>query len=88
MFDFKLSSFIRKFFELGYEAVIAPYWALSTEIPPIWLPEFLDCINQGMSGAEAFYKASLAVKSLLPTPAAWACMHYYGNPDFGLRLSR
>jgi hypothetical protein len=81
-FDYKVSSFIRKFFELGYEAVIAPFWALSIDIPPIWLPKFLEHLDSGSNASDAFYHASLAVKEALPTPAAWACLHYYGNPDF------
>lgn len=79
-FDNKMQSFVRLFLESGYEAVIAPFWALSIDVPPIWLPAFLDSFNAGDTVMNSFYHASQVVKENYPTPAAWACLHLYGNP--------
>ncbi|MBE8722706.1 hypothetical protein C4F40_18450 [Sphingobacterium sp. Ka21] len=76
------TSLIKKFIKQGYQAVIAPFWALEVTIPGIWLPEFLSAIEGGKRIDEAVFLANKEVYNRFPTPAAWACLHLYGNSDF------
>ena len=79
---------VKKYLAKGYEAVVAPFWALNIEIPPVWLPAFFDAIEQNNSISEAVFKANKAVYNIYPTPSAWACMHLYGNPFFRIMPER
>lgn len=79
-FGNKIASLSKYFLENGYQTVIAPYWSLSIDLPPIWLPEFLNQFNSGETVLSSFHHASLAIKKVYPTPSAWACLHIYGNP--------
>jgi hypothetical protein len=81
----KISSFAKHCLESGYQTVIAPFWSLSIDLPPIWLPIFLNELDSGETVLSSFHKASLAIKEKYPTPSAWACLHIYGNPY--LRIS-
>ncbi len=76
-----ITSMIKTFISQGYDSVIAPYWALDVTIPKYWLPEFLNSINEGLTISQATLNANMKVKERYPTPAAWACLHLYGNPD-------
>ncbi|MDI9880923.1 hypothetical protein [Flectobacillus longus] len=78
----EIASLIKRYLTNGYEAVIAPFWALHIDIPPIWLPVFMTLIDEGKEVSEAVYQANKAVYESYPTPAAWASMHLYGNPFF------
>jgi len=79
IFRNQIDSLIRHYFELGFKAVIAPFWALHLYIPPIWLPVFLQQLKNGENIATAVFNANKKVYDQYPTPAAWACMHLYGN---------
>lgn len=78
----QVNSLVKQYLSRGYEAVIAPFWALNIDIPPIWLPAFFKSIQMGNQVSEAVFKANMAVYETYPTPSAWACMHLYGNPFF------
>ena len=77
-----ITSLIKRFISKGYEAVIAPFWALDVTIPRYWLPEFLTEIDNGSTISSAVFKANQRVYERYPTLAAWACLHLYGNPNF------
>jgi len=76
-----VASMVKKYISMGYEAVIAPYWALDVTIPRYWLPEFLNSLENKFTISEAVFKANRKVYERYPTPAAWACLHLYGNPN-------
>lgn len=80
----EINSVIKKFLSSNYEAVIAPFWSLHIDIPSIWLPIFLESMDNGIDVSNAVFKANKKVLEKYPTPAAWACMHLYGNPFFCL----
>jgi len=76
-----VASVVKRFISEGYEAVIAPYWALDVTIPRYWLPEFLKSLDVGLTISESMFNANMKVYAKYPTPAAWACLHLYGNPN-------
>jgi len=76
-----VTSLVKRFIAQGYEAVIAPFWALDVTIPKYWLPEFLNCLDNGLTISQAMFNANKKVYEQYPTPAAWACLHLYGNPN-------
>lgn len=76
-----VASLVKRFIAQGYEAVIAPFWALNATIPRYWLPEFLDSLGSGLTISKAVYNANKKVYEKYPTPVAWACLHLYGNPN-------
>jgi hypothetical protein len=71
---------VKQFLQNGYQAVIAPFWALHIEIPPIWLPEFLEQLHIGKDVGTAVFHANKKVRTVFNTPKAYACLHLYGNP--------
>lgn len=71
---------VKQFLQNGYKAVIAPFWALHIDIPPIWLPEFLNSLASGDDVGAAFFAANRKVAETFNTPNAYACLHLYGNP--------
>jgi hypothetical protein len=75
-----VTSLVKRFIANGYDAVIAPFWALEVTIPHYWLPEFLRSLDAGLPIDVAVFKANKKVYDRYPTPAAWACLHLYGNP--------
>lgn len=79
-FDNAIHTMIKRFIRAGYQAVIAPMWALSTEILPKWLETFMARFEEGDFVVDALYKANMAVKKEYPTPSAWANLHLFGNP--------
>ncbi|MEE3485834.1 MAG: hypothetical protein VZQ98_16130 [Bacteroidales bacterium] len=79
-FDSAIHTMIKIFIRAGYQAVIAPMWALSTEILPKWLETFMARFEEGDFVVDALYKANMAVKKEYPTPSAWANLHLFGNP--------
>lgn len=80
----RVSTMVRDYLKSGYEAVIAPFWALDIGIVKIWLPKFLESFNSGNEIIQAVFDGNMAVKSEFPTPKAYACIHAYGNPYFKL----
>lgn len=76
-----ITSMVKRFIAQGYEAVIAPFWALEVTVPGYWLPEFLESMNKGLTISRAVFNANKKVDERYPTPAAWACLHLYGNPN-------
>jgi len=83
-FENSISSIVKRYIAKGYSSVIAPFWALHINIPPIWLPVFLKSMEEGKSIVQAVYEANLAVKEVYPTLAAWCCLHLYGDPQISL----
>ena len=79
-FDGAIHTMIKRFIQAGYQAIIAPMWALSTEFLPIWLESFMENFEKGDFVIDALYKANMAVKDQYPTPSAWANLHLFGNP--------
>ena len=79
-FDSAIHTMIKRFIRAGYQAVIAPMWALSTDILPFWLESFMENFEKGDFVVDALYKANMAVKDQYPTPSAWANLHLFGNP--------
>ena len=79
-YDISVRSIIKRYLRMGYGAVIAPMWALSTEILPIWLEIFMELFTRGEYVIDAVYKANMEVKKTFDTPSAWACLHLFGNP--------
>lgn len=80
VFRNSIASVARQAISLGYEAVIAPFWALEASIPGIWLPVFLESMYNGLEIQQAVFYANAKVYERYPTPPAWACLHLYGNP--------
>jgi hypothetical protein len=85
LFRNNVMSMAKRFIAQGYDAVIAPFWALHISIPQYWLPEFLDSVNQGLSIDIAVFNANKKVSDVFPTPAAWACLHLYGSPHLKIK---
>jgi hypothetical protein len=81
IFRQKLLSLVKTFISNGYQAVIAPFWAMHISIPPIWLPEFLSSMRSGATITEAVFAANRKTYEANKNPGAWACMHLYGNPE-------
>lgn len=80
IFGNNITSIVKTFIAAGYKAVIAPFWALHVKIPEVWLPVFIDSLNNGNTIDYALFNANKAVYLKYPTPSAWASMHLYGNP--------
>ena len=68
-------------FKIGAQAVIAPKWPLNTEITGLWLPTFLDNLKKGQTTFEAFSNTQDYIYTNHPNAGAWACLHYFGNPN-------
>lgn len=80
----EIASLIKRYLSNGYEAVVAPFWSLHINIPPLWLPTFLSEIDEGKEVSEAVFTANKYVYDVYPTPAAWICMHLFGNPFYSI----
>lgn len=76
----KLNSFVRQLLAEGIKTIIAPYWALHTSVPPIWLPTFLNSLLSGENVGNSFRNATMEVFNTNKNPGAWCCLHCYGNP--------
>lgn len=73
---------------LGYKAVIAPFWRLETTIPPYWYKEFIQCFKEGYKLSDAVYLANQDlveykedVSTGFVAPEGKLAMHIYGNPN-------
>lgn len=78
--DSAMHTIIKEYFRLGYSAVVAPMWSLSTVILPCWLSTFMESINSHDYVIDAVYKANMAVKKEYIAVSAWGCLHLFGNP--------
>jgi len=83
-FKNSISSLVKRYLREGYSAVIAPAWALHVYVPGIWLPVFLQSLQNGHNISTSMFNANMAVREVYPTPAAWACLHLYGDPHLTL----
>lgn len=79
-FDNATHTIIKRYLKMGYSSVIAPMWSLNIKILPIWLEEFMQVIENGSYVVDAVYQANMKVKQKFISPAAWACLHLFGNP--------
>lgn len=84
-FKNEIASMVKKYLMTGYDVVIAPFWSLAIDIPEIWLPVFMQELEQGADVGSALLAANQAVNAIFPTPMASLCMHLYGNPYFKVR---
>ncbi|WP_297101626.1 hypothetical protein [uncultured Draconibacterium sp.] len=84
-FKNSISTIIKEYITKGYLSVIAPFWSLHINIPPIWLSEFLQSIDNGNDISKSVHNANMAVSQKFPTLSAWACMHLYGDPHLKLK---
>lgn len=75
-------------FRLGAQAVIAPKWPLHTEITGLWLPFFLENLKNGQTTFEAFSNTQDYIYTKHPNAGAWACMHYFGNPNIRIKKEK
>lgn len=83
-FENSISSIVKSYIAKGYSSVIAPFWALHINIPPIWLPVFINSIKDGKSIVFAVHEANMAVYAVYPTLSASCCLHLYGDPHICL----
>lgn len=79
-YDNAMHTIIKRYIQMGYNSVVAPMWSLSTEIIPMWLSTFLECMEAGNYVVDAVFKANMQIKSEFIAPSAWACLHLFGNP--------
>lgn len=79
LFESQVLSLVHKYLNSGYQAVVAPFWSLHVDIPPVWLPVFLTALNDGDTVSAAVFRANNKVYENNINPGAWACMHLYGN---------
>lgn len=80
----RVTSLIRDYLQSGYQAVIAPFWALDISIAEVWLPAFMNSLNNGHAVIQAMHDGNMAVRAKYPTPNAYTCLHLYGNPYFSI----
>jgi hypothetical protein len=83
-FSNRVNTVMREYLKNGYQAVIAPFWAMDIAIAGHWLPSFMESLNKGLPVIEAVHNGNMAVMKKFPTPKAYACIHLYGNPYFSL----
>jgi len=79
--------------DLGYKAVVAPFWRLDTTIPSYWYEEFINCFKEGYKLSEAVYIANLSladykedISNGFVVPEGKLAMHIYGNPNIKIKL--
>jgi hypothetical protein len=73
--------FVKRLLSRGVRAVIAPPWPLNVEVPPYWLPTFLDQWSAGAPAIDACFQANLAVRaSGRNDPQDCLAMTVYGDP--------
>ena len=85
-YEHVMQTIVKRYIRMGYKSVIAPMWSLAHSIIPKWLPVFMERLSAGDYVVDAVYKANMNVKKELISPAAWACLHLYGDPY--LRVER
>lgn len=77
---------------LGYKAVVAPFWRLETSIPSYWYKEFIKSFKKGYKLSNAVHLANLSLadyKEEISTgfvaPEGQLAMHIYGNPNIRIK---
>ncbi|WP_426409462.1 hypothetical protein [Bradyrhizobium ganzhouense] len=71
----------RRLLDNGCRAVVAPPWPLRTNVPPYWLPTFLDRWSRSAAVIDACFDANCAVRKVLgDDPATDLAMTVYGDP--------
>lgn len=71
----------KQILDRGCSAVIASPWPLDSQVPPNWLPAFLDHWSRGTTLMEAAYAANQIVDNRFSLdPARGLAMTVYGNP--------
>ncbi|MBR0684459.1 hypothetical protein JQ594_00905 [Bradyrhizobium manausense] len=72
---------VRRLLDNGCRAVVAPPWPLRTNVPPYWLPTFLDRWSKSAALIDACFDANCAVRNALgDDPATDLAMTVYGDP--------
>jgi hypothetical protein len=72
---------VRRLLDNGCRAVVAPPWPLRTNVPPYWLPTFLDRWSASAAVIDACFDANCAVRAALgDDPATDLAMTVYGDP--------
>lgn len=72
---------VKRLLSQGVRAVIAPPWPLSADVPPHWLPTFLNQWSAGAPVIDACFQANLAVRaSGRNDPQDCLAMTVYGDP--------
>lgn len=79
-YEHVMQTIVKRYIRIGYKSVIAPMWSLAHSVIPKWLPVFLERLTAGDYVVDAVYKANMNVRKKLVSPAAWACLHLYGDP--------
>ncbi len=65
----------------GCRAVVGSPWPLAVEVPPRWLPTFLDEVDAGAMVTDAVFKANQAVSRWTSGNAPHSlAMHLFGDP--------
>ncbi|RRQ48396.1 hypothetical protein DZC72_11850 [Maribacter algicola] len=74
--------------DLGYKAVVAPFWRLETTIPSYWYEEFIKSFKGGCKLSNAVHLANLSlaeykegISTGFVAPEGRLAMHIYGNPN-------
>jgi hypothetical protein len=82
--------FVKQLLNQGCSAVVAPPWPLDANVPPHWLPAFLDAWDSGETVIDACFIANQVVRTkLADDPAKFLAMTVYGyalarkSPDAG-----
>ena len=71
----------KQILDRGCSAVIASPWPLDSQVPPHWLPGFLESWKHGATLMEAVYAANKIVDTRFALdPACGLAMTVYGNP--------
>lgn len=71
----------KRLLDNGCRAVVAPPWPLQTNVPPRWLPAFLESWSAGAAVIDACFDANVAVRNELgDNPATDLAMAVYGDP--------
>ncbi len=76
----KVDSLAKLFLEEKFETVIAPFWALNSDIISLWLDTFLMHLNEGTDVLNAHKHGCIQLKENYPSPYLYSCLHLYGNP--------
>lgn len=72
---------VRRLLDNGCRAVVAPPWPLRTNVPPYWLPTFLDRWSGSTALIDACFEANCAVRHALgDDPTTDLAMTVYGDP--------
>jgi hypothetical protein len=72
---------VKRLLDNGCRTVVAPPWPLRTDVPPRWLPAFLESWSASAPVIDACFDANAAVRAALgDDPATDLAMAVYGDP--------